>query len=116
MLRLRCLLQRSRGTVFALSRSYRGPSGPVAIHLQARGFVDPRAIAVIGAATSFAEKYLSTTVAKRVGFDLRHILYHHVQRLSLSFYEQRQTGDMVVRLTSDINAAEDFIPNWSPLR
>ena len=32
-----------------------------------------------------------------------------MQRLSLSFYEQRQTGDMVVRLTSDIDAAEDFI-------
>ena len=67
------------------------------------------AIAVIGAVSSYVEKYLSTTVAKRVGYDLRHMLYHHVQRLSLSFYEQRQTGDMVVRLTSDIDAAEDFI-------
>jgi ATP-binding cassette subfamily B protein len=67
------------------------------------------AIAIIGAVSSFTQKYLATTVAKRVGFDLRHMLYHHVQRLSLSFYEQRQTGDMVVRLTSDIDAAEDFI-------
>jgi subfamily B ATP-binding cassette protein MsbA len=67
------------------------------------------AIAVISAISSYTQKYLSTTVAKRVGFDLRHLLYHHVQRLSLSFYEQRQTGDMVVRLTSDIEAAEDFI-------
>jgi subfamily B ATP-binding cassette protein MsbA len=66
------------------------------------------AIAVVGAISAYAEKYLSTTVAKRVGYDLRHMLYHHVQRLSLSFYEQRQTGDMVVRLTSDIEAAEDF--------
>ena len=39
----------------------------------------------------------------------RHALYHHVQRLSLSFYEHRQTGDMVVRLTADIDAVEDFI-------
>jgi subfamily B ATP-binding cassette protein MsbA len=37
------------------------------------------------------------------------MLYHHVQRLSLSFYEQRKTGDMVVRLTSDIDATEDLI-------
>ena len=66
-------------------------------------------IAVLGAISSYTQKYLSTTVAKRVGFDLRHMLYHHVQRMSLSFYEQRQTGDMVVRLTSDIDAAEDFI-------
>jgi subfamily B ATP-binding cassette protein MsbA len=67
------------------------------------------AIAIVGAVSSFTEKYLSTTVAKHVGYDLRHMVYHHVQRLSLSFYEQRQTGDMVVRLTSDIDAAEDFI-------
>jgi len=66
-------------------------------------------IAMIGAISTYTEKYLSTTVAKRVGYDLRHLLYHHVQRLSLSFYEHRQTGDMVVRLTSDIDAAEDFI-------
>ena len=67
------------------------------------------AIAIVGAIGSYTEKYLSTTVAKRVGFELRHLLYHHVQRLSLSFYEQRRTGDMVVRLTSDIDATEDLI-------
>jgi subfamily B ATP-binding cassette protein MsbA len=67
------------------------------------------AIAVVGAISSYTEKYLSTTVAKRVGYELRHMLYHHVQRLSLSFYEQRRTGDMVVRLTSDIDATEDLI-------
>lgn len=66
-------------------------------------------IAVFGAVSSYTEKYLSTTIGKRVGYDLRHLLYHHVQRMSLAFYEHRQTGDMVVRLTGDINAAEDFI-------
>ncbi len=67
------------------------------------------AIAAVGAVSSYTQKYFSATVAKRVGFDLRHMLYHHVQRLSLSFYEHRPTGDMVVRRTSDIDAAEEFI-------
>ena len=66
-------------------------------------------IAIVGAISSFTEKYLSTTVGKRVGYELRHLLYHHVQRLSMAFYEKLQTGDMVVRLTSDIEAAEDFV-------
>ena len=66
-------------------------------------------VALIGAVSSYTERYLSTTIGKRVGFDLRHALYHHVQRLSLSFYEHRQTGDMVVRLTADIDTVEDFI-------
>jgi subfamily B ATP-binding cassette protein MsbA len=66
-------------------------------------------IAVVGAVSTYAEKYASATIGKRVGYDLRHALYHHVQRLSLSFYEGRQTGDLLVRLTADIDAIEDFI-------
>jgi ATP-binding cassette subfamily B protein len=66
-------------------------------------------IAVVAAAGSYAQKYVSTAVGTRVGYDLRHLLYHHVQRLSLSFYDSRRTGDMVLRLTSDIEAIESFI-------
>jgi subfamily B ATP-binding cassette protein MsbA len=66
-------------------------------------------IALIGAFASYFDDFLATTVAKRVGFDLRHLLYHHVQRLSLSFYDKRQTGDMIVRLTSDIDSVESFV-------
>ncbi len=67
------------------------------------------AIALVNAVSAYTDKYFSSTVGKRVGFELRHRLYHHVQRLSLSFHERQQTGDMVVRLTSDIDAAEDLI-------
>ena len=82
-------------------------AAPLAVLNAAAGAVI--AIAVAGAIGAYTEKYLSTAVAKHVGYDLRHMLYHHVQRLSLSFYEKRQTGDMIVRLTSDIGAAEDLI-------
>jgi ATP-binding cassette subfamily B protein len=85
----------------------RMPSDPLGVLNVAAAAVI--AIAAIGALSSYTEKYLSTTVAKHVGYELRHMLYHHVQRLSLSFYEQRKTGDMVVRLTSDIDATEDLI-------
>ena len=67
------------------------------------------AIAIMGAISAYGERYLSTTVGQHVMHDLWHMLYHHVQRLSLSFYEYRQTGDLVVRLTSDIDAAQDFV-------
>ena len=68
-------------------------------------------IALVGAVSTYAEKYASATIGKRVGYDLRHALYHHVQRLSLAFYDTRQTGDLLVRLTADIDAIEDFITN-----
>jgi ATP-binding cassette subfamily B protein len=66
-------------------------------------------IAVVGALGAFVEKYLATTVGQRVTHDLRHLLYDHVHRMSLSFFEQRRTGDMVVRLTNDIDAVQDLI-------
>jgi ATP-binding cassette subfamily B protein len=66
-------------------------------------------IAVIGSISAYWSSYLSTTAGQHVMHDLRHMVYHHVQRLSLSFYETRQTGDLIVRLTSDIDAAQDFV-------
>jgi ATP-binding cassette, subfamily B, bacterial len=66
-------------------------------------------IAVNGAIASYVEKYLTTKVGQRVMHDLRHTLYHHIQRLSLSYYEQQKTGDLMVRITSDIDAVQDFV-------
>lgn len=67
------------------------------------------AIALSGALASYFEKYLTTKVGQRVMHDLRHTLYHHIQRLSLSYYEQQKTGDLMVRITSDIDAVQDFV-------
>jgi ATP-binding cassette, subfamily B, bacterial len=67
------------------------------------------AIAVTGSIASYTEKYLTTKVGQQVLHDLRHILYHHIQRLSLSYYEQQKTGDLIVRITSDIDAVQDFV-------
>src|SRR5256885_2326839 len=41
--------------------------------------------------------------------DLRTTLYHHIQRLSLAYHDQKKTGDLISRVTSDIGAVQDFI-------
>lgn len=69
------------------------------------------AIAGLGAVSSYTEKYLTTKVAQWVMHDLRQMLYHHVQRLSLSFYDRTRTGDLITRVTSDIEAIQDFVQN-----
>src|SRR5262245_35955702 len=66
-------------------------------------------IAALGAAGSYTEKYLTTMVAQWVMHDLRQTLYHHIQRLSLSFYDRTRTGDLISRVTSDIDAIQDFV-------
>jgi ATP-binding cassette subfamily B protein len=67
------------------------------------------AIAVVGAVSSYFEKYLTTSVSQWVGHDLRRTLYHHIQRLSLAEHDEARSGDLITRVTSDIEAVQDFI-------
>ena len=66
-------------------------------------------IAVVGAVSSYTENYLTTSVGQWIMHDLRRTLYHHVQRLSLSYHEQHRTGDLISRVTTDIDAIQTFI-------
>jgi subfamily B ATP-binding cassette protein MsbA len=70
-------------------------------------------ITAVGALASFVQKYLCTAVGQHITQDLRQTLYRHVQRLSLPFFETRRTGDMIVRLTSDVDTAQDFFSTRS---
>src|SRR6267143_6884041 len=67
------------------------------------------AIAIFGALSSYFEKYLTTSVGQWVMHDLRRVLYSHIQRLSLSFHDQKRTGDLISRVTSDIDAVQNLI-------
>ena len=67
------------------------------------------AIAAVGAISSYFEKYLTTSVRQWVMHDLRLRLYAHVQRLSLAYHDHKQTGDLISRVTSDIDAVQSFI-------
>jgi subfamily B ATP-binding cassette protein MsbA len=66
-------------------------------------------IALLGAISSYFEKYLTTSVGQWVMHDLRRVLYSHIQRLSLSFHDRKRTGDLISRVTSDIDAVQSFI-------
>lgn len=66
-------------------------------------------IAIVGAISSYFEKYLTTSVAQWVSHDLRRALYHHIQRLSLAYHDKKRTGDLISRITSDIDTVQDFI-------
>jgi len=66
-------------------------------------------IAAVSALCSYAEKYLTTSVGQWVMHDLRRMLYSHIQRMSLAFHDQKQSGDLISRVTSDIDAIQSFI-------
>jgi ATP-binding cassette subfamily B protein len=67
------------------------------------------AIAVAGAASSYLEKYLTASVGQWIMHDLRRTVYHHIHRLSLAEHDEKRTGDLIGRVTSDIESIQDFV-------
>src|SRR5579862_3810376 len=67
------------------------------------------AIAVLGAISSYVDKYMTTSVSQWVAHDLRRLLYDHIQRLSLAERDETNTGDLISRITDDIEAVQGFI-------
>ncbi len=66
-------------------------------------------IAMIDAICTYTDKYVTTSVGQWVMHDLRRMLYHHIQRLSLAYHDSKQTGDLISRATNDIDAIQTFI-------
>ena len=66
-------------------------------------------IAILDAISSYAEKYLTTSVGQWVTHDLRRSLYSHLQRMSLAYHDQKRTGDLISTVTSDIDSIQSFI-------
>jgi ATP-binding cassette, subfamily B, bacterial len=66
-------------------------------------------ITIVDSVSSYLESYMMTTVGQWVAHDIRRKVYHHVERLSLGYYDQKQTGDLITRMTNDIDAIQDVI-------
>jgi len=49
---------------------------------------------------------LNNRFEQRVIFDLRRDLYDKLQRLSVSYYDERASGDLMTRVIDDVNAVE----------
>jgi ATP-binding cassette subfamily B protein len=59
---------------------------------------------------AYGQGYLSQAVSNLVAYDLRNSLYDHLQNLSFSFHDEAETGQLMSRLTVDIEAVRNFIP------
>ena len=66
-------------------------------------------IAIVGGIGGYVEKYLTTSVSQWVAHDLRLLLYQRIQRLSLAEHGKSRGGDLITRVTKDIDAVQDFI-------
>ncbi len=66
------------------------------------------AITAIGSFAGFVDHYYNEKVAQYVADDLRKKMYHHLQHLSLSYYDSHQTGKLLSTITADVSTIQDF--------
>jgi ATP-binding cassette subfamily B protein len=65
------------------------------------------AIAVITAALSVVQTYISTEVGQRVMHDLRVAVYRHLQRMSMAFFTRTRGGEVQSRIANDIGGIDN---------
>ena len=53
--------------------------------------------------------YIMAVIGQKVTFDLRNQVYRQLHRLSLSFYNERETGRIMASVTQDVGRLQDFI-------
>lgn len=67
------------------------------------------AFAVVRALFAYSQSYMSETLSQSVAFDLRNDLFAKIQRLSFSYHDRNQTGQLMVRATDDVEKLRLFI-------
>jgi len=70
------------------------------------------AFIALTAVNSLTDSLAEISLAKAgrtIGYNLRTSLFAHLQKLSLAFHLRRRTGDVLTRITSDVNELEEFV-------
>jgi len=60
-------------------------------------------------AISVSNSFIMTKLGNTLTFDMRNHAYSHLQNLSLRFFEDRRTGDLMSRIVNDIDSLQDVI-------
>ncbi len=67
------------------------------------------AIILFQAVTVFIFVYLAGVLGERVQYDLRKMMFNHLQELSLSYYAQNAVGRLIARVTSDTGRVSELV-------
>src|SRR6266403_713848 len=62
------------------------------------------AVAVTKGIFQYLTRWIVIGVSREIEFDLRNDLFQHLERLSYSYYQRTRTGDIMARVTNDLNA------------
>ncbi|MBI2906035.1 MAG: ABC transporter ATP-binding protein [Chloroflexi bacterium] len=66
-------------------------------------------IPLLGGLVAVLQRYLSASIGEGVICDLRKALFEHMQMMSLRFFTQTRTGELMSRLNSDVVGAQQAL-------
>lgn len=68
-------------------------------------------LGILQALISFLQNYWMTNIGEKIVIELRIRLFSHLQRLSLSFFQDNRTGELLSRLTNDVSFVRAAVTN-----
>jgi ATP-binding cassette subfamily B protein len=68
-------------------------------------------VALLWGLFSFGQAYLTARAGQTLVYAMRYRVHSHLQRLSLNYHRRQQKGDLLMRLTGDINVLRDMLVN-----
>jgi ATP-binding cassette subfamily B protein len=89
-------------------------AGPEAIQVVTRLALLALVVYVARAGLQFVRSYMAHVAGWHVVADVRAEVYEHLQRLSLRFYEDKQTGQLMSRTINDSDLLEQLIAHAIP--
>lgn len=66
------------------------------------------AVLMVGFIFRYVEEFLVSVLGQRVMYDLRSVMFDHLQRLSLSFFDHNPVGRLMTRITNDVDSLNDL--------
>lgn len=67
-------------------------------------------IALISSGLIFmAQRYMNSWLSQQVIYDMKNQMYEHLQKMSHAFFTTERQGDIITRMTSDIDGVENVI-------
>jgi ATP-binding cassette, subfamily B, multidrug efflux pump len=67
------------------------------------------AVAGVKGIFQYLTRWILIGVSREIEFDLRNDLFTHLERLSYSYYQRTRTGDIMARMTNDLNAVRMLV-------
>ncbi|TFH10187.1 MAG: ABC transporter ATP-binding protein [Candidatus Atribacteria bacterium] len=89
-------------------------AGPNTLDFVARLALLTLAVYILRALMQFVRSYSAHVAGWHVVADIRHEVYRHLQRLSLRFYEDKQTGQLMSRVVNDSDLLEQLVSHAIP--